>query len=185
MKRALLFLLSTTIFATAQPKALFYMTDSPNSVQSFLQHADKVDILVPAWYSTDGNGLVWGGPNPAVMKSAADHHVPVMPIVALMHQLDLHKLLTTQSAKSAFIDALVSESKKNGYSGFQIDFENVNWTDKDLLTALVAERASVLHREHLQLTIATVPNAPGFIGKSAFSHWLYPNWIGSFDLKAV
>ena len=64
MKRALLFLLSTTVFATAQPKALFYMTDSPNSVQSFLQHADKVDILVPAWYSSDGNGLVWGGPIP-------------------------------------------------------------------------------------------------------------------------
>jgi hypothetical protein len=48
MKRALFFLLSTTLFATAQPKALFYMTDNPNSVQSFLQHADKVDILVPA-----------------------------------------------------------------------------------------------------------------------------------------
>ena len=172
MKRALLFLLSTTVFATAQPKALFYMTDSPNSVQSFLQHADKVDILVPAWYSSDGNGLVWGGPNPAVTKSAAEHHVPVMPIVALMNQLDLHKLLTTQTAKPAFIDTLVSESKKNGYSGFQIDFENVNWTDKDLLTALVAETASSLHREHLQLTIATVPNAPGFPGKSAFSHWL-------------
>jgi len=185
MKRALLFLLSTTVFATAQPKALFYMTDSPNSVQSFLQHADKVDILVPAWYSSDGNGLVWGGPNPAVMKSAAEHHVPVMPIVALMNQLDLHKLLTTQTAKSAFIDTLVSESKKNGYSGFQIDFENVNWTDKDLLSALVAETASSLHREHLQLTIATVPNAPGFPGKSAFSHWLYANWRGSFDLKAL
>jgi spore germination protein YaaH len=185
MKRALLFLLSTTVFATAQPKALFYMTDSPNSVQSFLQHADKVDILVPAWYSSDGNGLVWGGPNPAVMKSAAEHHVPVIPIVALMNQLDLHKLLTTQTAKSAFIDTLVSESKKNGYSGFQIDFENVNWTDKDLLTALVAETASSLHREHLQLTIATVPNAPGFPGKSAFSHWLYANWRGSFDLKAL
>jgi spore germination protein YaaH len=134
---------------------------------------------------TDGNGLVWGGANPAVMKSAEEHHVPVMPIVALMHQLDLHKLLTTQPAKAAFIDTLVSESKKNGYSGFQIDFENVNWTDKDLLTALVADTASALHREHLQLTIATVPNAPGFPGKSAFSHWLYANWRGSFDLKAL
>ena len=36
--------------AAAQPKALFYMTDSPNSVQSFSEHADKIDILVPAWY---------------------------------------------------------------------------------------------------------------------------------------
>jgi|SRR5581483_14033 len=185
MKRALLFLLSTAIFAAAQPKSLFYMTENPNSVQSFLKHADKIDILVPAWYSTDGNGLVWGGPDPAVLKSAAEHHVPVMPIVALMNQADLHKLLTTQAAKSAFIDTLMSESKKNGYSGFQIDFENVNWTDKDLLSALVAETATALHRQHLQLTIATVPNAPGYPGYSKYSHWLYANWRGSFDLKAL
>jgi spore germination protein YaaH len=185
MKRALLFLLSTAIFATAQPKALFYMTDSPNSVQSFLQHADKVDILVPAWYSTDGNGLVWGGPNPDVIKTAASHHVPVMPIVALMVQADLHKLFTTPPARAAFIASLLNESKKNSYSGFQIDFENVNWTDRDLLSSLVADTAAALHKEHLQLTIATVPNAPGFPGKSNYSHWLYANWRGSFDLKAL
>ena len=100
MKHLLLFLLATT-FAAAQPKALFYMIDNPNSVKSFTEHADKVDILVPAWYSVDGNGLVFGGPNPGVMKTAADHHVPVMPIVALMVQLDLHKLLTTSTSQSA------------------------------------------------------------------------------------
>ena len=43
----------------------------------------------------------------------------------------------------------------------------------------------VLHKEKLQLTIATVPNAPGFPGKSAFSHWLYADWRGAFDLKAL
>lgn len=185
MKRAILFLLSTAIFATAQPKALFYMTESPNSIQSFLQHADKVDILVPAWYSTDGNGLVWGGPDPAVMKNATEHHVPVMPIVALMIQADLHKLFTTPPARAAFIASLLSECKKNSYSGFQIDFENINWTDRDLLSSLVADTAAALHKEHLQLTIATVPNAPGFPGKSNYSHWLYANWRGSFDLKAL
>jgi spore germination protein YaaH len=185
MKRILLFLLSTVAFAYAQPKALFYMIETPNSVKSFTEHADKIDIIVPAWYSVDGNGLVWGGPNPEVMKAAADHHVPVMPIVALMVQLDLHKLLTTDASKSALITALINECKKNGYSGFQIDFENVNWTDRDLLTALVAQTAAALHKDHLQLTIATVPNSPGYPGKSAFSHWLYANWRGAFDLKAL
>jgi len=108
MKRAILFLLSTAIFAAAQPKALFYMIETPNSVKSFTDHADKIDILVPAWYSVDGNGLVWGGPNPDVLKTASAHHVPVMPIVALMVQVDLHKLFTTDSAKTAFIQTLLS-----------------------------------------------------------------------------
>ena len=139
------------------------MIETPNSVKSFVEHADKIDIIVPAWYSVDGNGLVWGGPNPEVMKAAGDHHVPVMPIVALMAQADLHKLFITEAAKTAFINALLGESKKNGYSGFQIDFENVNWIDRDLLSALVAETAAALHKEHLQLTIPqfqTLPDIP-------------------------
>jgi len=176
---------STVAAAAAQPKALFYMIETPNSVKSFTEHADKIDILVPAWYSVDGNGLVWGGPNPDVLKTAANHHVPVMPIVALMKQLELHNLFTSEAAKTAFINALLSECKKNGYSGFQIDFENVNWTDRDLLSALVAETAAALHKQNLQLTIATVPNAPGYPGKSPYSRWLYANWRGSFALKAL
>lgn len=185
MHRIILFLFFSAIVAAAQPKALFYMTDDPNSLKSFSEHADKVDILVPAWYSTDGNGLVWGGPNPEVLKTAAGHHVPVMPIVATAVQAELHKLLTTPAAGSAFIGSLLSECKKHGYSGFQIDFENVNWTDRNLLSSLVAETATALHQENLQLTIATVPNAPGSPERSSFAHWLYANWRGAYDLKAL
>lgn len=185
MKRALLFLFSATLMATAQPKALFYMTNNPNSVKSFSEHADKIDILVPAWYFVDGTGLVWGGPNPDVLKTAEAHHVPVMPIVALMVQADLHKLFTTPTARVAFIASLLGECKTYKYSGFQIDFENINWTDRDLLSSFVADTAAALHKENLQLTIATVPNAPGFPGKSNFSHWLYTNWRGVYDLQAL
>ncbi len=48
MKHVILFLFVSAIMAAAQPKALFYMMDRPNSVQSFTEHADKIDILVPA-----------------------------------------------------------------------------------------------------------------------------------------
>ena len=177
--------LLTSFFAAAQPKSLFYVTENPNSVKSFLDHADKVDILVPTWYHVDASGLMWGGPDPDVMKTAAQHHVPVMPIVALMTQADLHKLFTTPVARTAFIASLVSECKKNGYSGFQLDFEDVNWTDRDLLSSLVADTAAALHKENLQLTIATVPNAPGAPGHSSYSHWLWANWRGGYDLKAL
>jgi spore germination protein YaaH len=185
MKHVLLFVLVSATMAAAQPKALFYMTNSPNSVKSFTEHADKIDILVPAWYGVDGNGLMWGGPNPYVLQVAAQHHVPVMPIVATTAQAELHKLFTTPAARLAFIGLILGECKKNGYSGFQIDFENVLWTDRDLLSSLVADTAAALHKENLQLTIATVPNAPGAPGQSGFSHWLYANWRGAFDLKAL
>jgi spore germination protein YaaH len=183
--KLVLFLLVSAVTSVAQPKALFYMTDSPNSVKSFTEHADKIDILVPAWYGVDGNGLMWGGPNPQVLEVARQHHVPVMPIVATTVQADLHKLFATAEARIAFVESLLRECKRNGYSGFQIDFENVLWTDRDLLSNLVAETATALHKAGLQLTIATVPNAPGGPGESRYAHWLYANWRGAYDLKAL
>jgi len=185
MKFALILFLAITTLAVAQPKSLFYMTDTPISLKSFADHADKIDVLVPTWYSTDATGLVWGGPNPNTLKIAAEHHVPVMPIVALMNQSDLHKLFITAAARAAFVASLLDECKRYAYSGFQLDFENVAWTDRDLLSSFVAEAAAALHKQNLQLTIATVPNAPGYPGKSNYAHWLYANWRGAYDLKAL
>src|SRR5271169_5905354 len=134
MKRTLtLFCLaaSFTFLAPAgraqQPKALFYMTREPKSVRSFLAHADKIDILVPAWYSVDANGLVSGGPNPLVLEAARQHHVPVMPIVANagFSQEDFHKLLGNRAAYEIMSNSLRTACKENGYVGFQLDFENI------------------------------------------------------------
>ncbi len=185
MKRFLCFLLCSAAMAVAQPKALFYMQDTPSSVKSFLDHADKIDTIVPAWYGVDGDGLVWGGPNPQVLETAARRRVPVTPIVAASVQADLHKLLTTSAARSAFIHSLLAECANNKYAGFQLDFENVKWTDRDALSNFAAETAAALHKANLQLSIATVPNGPGAPGHSAYSRWLYENWRGAYDLKAL
>src|SRR5580704_15979816 len=146
-----------------QPKSLFYMTREPKSVRSFLAHADKIDLLVPAWYGVDADGLLSGGANPLVLETAKQRHVPVMPLVANgdFAQQEFHKLLKNEAAKENLIGALIRASKENGYTGFQFDFENVHWTDRDALSYLVRAAAVAFHREGLQLTIATVPNAPG------------------------
>jgi spore germination protein YaaH len=72
---------SHTLYAA--PSALFYMTNAPGSVRSFLAHSRKIDLLVPAWYSVDEDGAVTGAPNAAVLKTAKAEGLPVMPIVAL------------------------------------------------------------------------------------------------------
>jgi spore germination protein YaaH len=192
MKRAL-FLLASFLFASSAvcgqpPKALFYMTTDPNSVRSFLAHADKVDILVPAWYAVDADGFVSGGPNPLVLNTAREHHVPVMPIVANLgfDQAAFHKFLLSPAAWQRMDEALTRACKENGYIGFQFDFEDIYWTDRDLLSNLAKETANVLHHAGLQLSIATVPNYPGGPGSdTGFSAWIYENWRGAYDLKAL
>jgi hypothetical protein len=58
-------------------EALFYMTERPAPVNSFLEHAARIDILVPAKYQMDADGLVTGASDPRVLNAAREHHVPV------------------------------------------------------------------------------------------------------------
>src|SRR5580693_9955056 len=168
MKCSLRFLVLAAVVTVAgspvcaeQPKSLFYMTREPKSVRSFLAHVDKIDLLVPAWYGVDGDGLLSGGANPLVLETAKQRHVPVMPLVANADfaQEEFHKLLKNEAAKENMIGALLRACKENGYTGFQFDFENVHWTDRDALSEMVRGAGAAFHKEGLQLTIATVPNA--------------------------
>jgi spore germination protein YaaH len=170
-------LLLITASLSGGPKSLFYLTADATGIASFLQHAGKIDILVPTWYNVDPAGAVTGGPNAQMMEAAKRFHVPVMPIIVNpgFNQDNFHKLVTDAAARQKMIGAIVAESRKQGYVGFQFDFENIIETDRDALTVLVTEAARAMHLAGLQLSIATVPNAPGYAGEGGFSKWIFAN----------
>ena len=188
MKR---FLLSALLLLAAapslhtQPVALFYMTSNPDSIRSFLAHSSQIDLLVPAWYQVDENGLVTGSPDPAVLKRAQDEKLPVMPIIALFNKKGFHALALNSGAQAVMNQAMIRESKLHGYIGFQFDFENIDWTDRDLLTQVVKTSAEAMHKAGQQLTIATVPNAPGYPGAGGFAKWIYTDWRGAYDIAEI
>ncbi len=180
---SLLFWCAPTLHA--QPVALFYMTNEPGSIRSFLVHSAKIGVLVPTWYTVDGNGLVAGAPNPLVLRTARSEALPVMPIVGLVGKVEFHALAGSAAAQERMNAALLREARLHGYTGFQFDFENLSYLDRDGLTALVARSAKALHQAGLKLTIATVPNAPGYPGDGGFSKWIYSDWRGVYDLGAL
>src|SRR5260370_10724367 len=126
MKQAFVFLAMIGLLGlpvrAEQPKSLFYLTRDPKSVRSFLAHADKIDILVPAWYSVDSNGLVSGGSNPLALETARQHHVPIMPIVVNhgFSQEDFHKLVTNRAAYETMSSRLMSACKDTRYVCIQL-----------------------------------------------------------------
>jgi spore germination protein YaaH len=188
MKRLLLLLivaLAPAAFAANKPVALFYMTSDPKSIRDFFAHDTQIDLLVPTWYQVDANSLVTGEPEPAVLARAQSDKVPVMPIVALFNKKAFHLLATNDKAQEAMNDALIRECKMHGYTGFQFDLENVDYLDRDALSALVKTTADALHAAGLQLSIATVPNAPGYPGSGEFAKWIFTDWRGAFDLAAL
>ena len=169
----------------AAPKSMFYMQENAAGTKDFLAHKDQIDILVPGWYSVDGSGLVTGEPDPVVLSTAKQAHVSVVPLIALFNKDEMHKLALDSVAQDEMNKGLIRECKENGYDGFQFDFEDVMWTDRDALSALVKKSADALHQQHLQLQIAVVPNAPGHAGMQPFSKWIYEEWRLAYDLKAL
>lgn len=185
MQRFLVFAVLLAFACTgfcASPSALFYLTDSPDGIHSFFEHWNKIDLLVPTWYHVDENGLVTGAPNPLVLDFAKQHHVPVMPILALFNKKQFHDLSANANAQVIMNEAMIREARLHGYTGFQFDFENVEWTDRDALTAVVKRSADALHQASLQLSIATVPNAPGYPTNEGFAKWIYTDWRGAYDV---
>jgi spore germination protein YaaH len=168
-----------------RPVALFYMTNEPKSIRDFFAHSSQIDLLVPTWYEVDENGLVVGEPEPAVLTQALSEKLQVMPIVALFNKRSFHLLAASAKAQAEMNAALIRECKLHHYAGFQFDFENIDWTDRDALSALVAASAAELHRAGFQLTIATVPNAPGYPTGEGFDKWIYTDWRGAYDLAAI
>jgi len=185
MKRlslAIAFLVAAVPCLAADPVALFYLTSNPDSIRSFLAHSTQIDLLVPTWYQVDENGLVTGAPDPTVLKRAQEDKVPLMPILAMFNKKGFHTLSLNTAAQALMNEAMIRECKAHGYVGFQFDLENVDYLDRDRLTALVKLSAQALHQAGLQISIATVPNAPGYPGTGGFAKWIYTDWRGAYDL---
>lgn len=168
-----------------KPVALFYMMETPKSEASFEAHIDKIGLLVPTWYGVDQEGLVNGAPNPGILAEAQAHHLPVMPIIAMADRNKMHAFLQSKAAIARMADAMVREAEDNGFVGFQFDFENIFWSDRDAFSAMTKQVAAVMHAHKLELSIAVCPNAPGHPGRGAFSKWMFQYWRGAYDIKAL
>ena len=177
-------LLLLPLAAPAQ-KTEFWMNNSRVSVESFLAHRDKIDIISPTWYQIDESGFVTGEPQPVILRAAKEAHVSLIPLFALMDPVKIHKLLGDPKAQDEMNQAFLRECKENGYDGINYDIEDVMWTDRDALSAMVKKTADLLHRQHLVVQIDVVPGAPGHGGETAFGKWIYQEWRGAYDLKAL
>jgi len=75
------------------------------------------------------------GTEPTVLDTAHGEGLPVMPIVALFGKKKFHDLAASAEAQQRMNDAMIREAKLHGYLGFQFDFENLNYLDRDGLSA--------------------------------------------------
>ncbi len=164
-----------------------YYVNTDEGHASLFAHLNQIDVLSPAWYDANADGTISGYVRRDVIDAAHASGVAIIPLV-VNKDVDPdvgHAILLDPARRAALARNLVSEAKTYGYAGFQLDFEQIPWTDRDLLTALVEDCASAFHPAGLNLSIAVIPRLPGDDAASGMLLDYFHQWSGAYDFAAL
>lgn len=100
-----------------------------------------VNVLSPTWYElSDSSGNVSSNVSTNYISWANSQKIELWVLVSNAFDIDrTHEFLHDAKARKHFIDFMISEAKRYGFEGINIDFENVYLADKDALTHFVNE----------------------------------------------
>jgi len=166
---------------------VFYLAgyNATAGVASVNQNWEKIDILAPQMHTvsfTKNSAKIVGGFGPQLKKTIKDHNLKVMPLVANagFSQSLMHKLLTSNFEQDRVITGLVYLAKRDKYIGWQFDFENISYLDKDLYSAFVEKTYKSFKKNNLILSVAVISRTTDYEDTKAFK-----NWGGVYDYKRL
>ncbi len=164
-----------------------YYVNTDEGRASLFAHLRQIDVLSPGWYDANADGSITGYARRDVIDAAHAGGVAIIPLV-VNKDVDpdvAHAILADPARRATLAANLVNEAKTYGYAGFQLDFEQIPWTDRDLLTALTQDCATAFHAAGLNLSIAVIPRLPGDAGASGTLLDYFRQWSGAYDFAAL
>ncbi|OGZ79050.1 MAG: hypothetical protein A2312_02155 [Candidatus Staskawiczbacteria bacterium RIFOXYB2_FULL_32_9] len=172
-----------SVFAKA-PERIFYTNSAKEkeAILSIKKNYKKIDVLAPQSYVLNANLKLVGGPSKELKKVIKDYNFKTMPLVTngVFEQEIIHNLLINNKAQDNFISDLIKIAKKEKYIGWQYDFENISYLDRDLYSLFVEKTFQEFKNNNLILSIAVVTRLTDFEDTDAFK-----NWSGVFDYKRL
>jgi spore germination protein YaaH len=164
-----------------------YYVNTKDGRASLFAHLNQIDVLSPGWYDANADGTITGYARRDVIDAAHAARVAIIPLV-VNKDVDPdvgHAILADPERRATLARNLVDEAKTYGYAGFQLDFEQILWTDRDLLTALVQDCAPAFHAAGLNLSIAVIPRLPGDDTATGTLLDYVHQWSGAYDFAAL
>ena len=164
-----------------------YYVNTDDGRASLMAHLRQIDVLSPGWYDANADGSITGYARQDVIDAAHGSGIAIIPLV-VNKDVDpgvAHAILADPVRRATLAKNLVTEAKTYGYAGFQLDFEQIPWTDRDLLTALVQDCASTFHAAGLNLSIAVIPRLPGDASATGALLDYFRQWSGAYDFAAL
>ena len=174
---------------TPSGEKIFYMSNlkEKEGIISLQNNAYKIDIIAPQFYAVSAKLKLTGGLDANLKKTiqqaqGKNNKLKVMPLVANagFKQSVIHNLLVSPKAQTAVIQSMIDVAKKEKYIGWQFDFENISYKDKDLYSAFVEKTAKSMKKNGLTFSVAVVTRSVDYENTDAFK-----NWGGVFDYARI
>ncbi|MGZ7443721.1 S-layer homology domain-containing protein [Paenibacillus sp. TH7-28] len=119
----------------------------------------SVNVLSPRWYFLESTGKISDSTDPSLVTWAKNNGKQVWAMAGnRFDQETTHKLLSSSSLSAAVIQDLKSYVSKYGLQGINLDFENVQASDRDLFTNFVAKLAKELDSVSAVLSVDLPPD---------------------------
>ncbi|MDB4924224.1 glycosyl hydrolase family 18 protein [Mucilaginibacter sp.] len=175
------------IQAQGRSENLFYMTDSPDSFESFRKNVSQISIVCPQVFFISKEGVLSGSVDPRLLEISKANNIKVMPLIVNtgFNALLLHNIVTNPVARKRAIDMMLLYAKQYGLDGWQFDMEGLNIADRDNFTSFFKETAEALHHEKLQLSAALVHTIENVGGPTAYHSFLFENWRAGYNFKEL
>jgi spore germination protein YaaH len=136
--------------------AHFYYVDDTAAFASLEQNSDKVELLSPAWVNVDADGSVRTAIDTRVQALAGERGIPVMPVVMNkdFEAAVAKTVLRDEGTRAALAAKLARLALAEGFAGLQLDFENLDATDRYGYADLAWRLGEGLRRYGKRLSVA-------------------------------
>jgi len=178
------------VYAATQAKPyaytrIFYYRDGALARQSLFAYPSFIDVLAPQSYAFDSTGKLIGGIDTTVLAFAKKHNIKVMPLATnrKFSQDSYRTLLNDTAMQDLAIASLVAEAKKNGYWGWQFDFEQMDVLYRDRYSAFVKRSADAMKQNNLVLSVAVIAQVSD--NPNDYPNDLWQKTIGVYDYASL
>lgn len=142
--------------------------DLPNSLQAVTDHAQVIDEATPWWYGLGTDGSViselpgGAGAEQGGLNRVATTGLRLVPSVAdttdgAWAPAVVQAILHDPTRRQAHEQALVTLATTRGFTGLQIDYEDLTAADRDVFTQFIGELGSALHTRGKVLYVTVHP----------------------------
>lgn len=181
----LIFAIGLPCLAATQPIRVFYYRDNENARNSLYRYYDSIDVLAPQSYAINGEGKLESEINRDIVNFALLHGVKVMPLVTNkgFSQAAIKATLDDHNKQDEIISDLIAEARKQGYYGWQIDFEQMDETYRDKFTSFISKFGKAMKGAGLVSSVAVIAKISD--NPADYKKDLWQKLIGVYDYSAL